>query len=330
MKIVVTLNVKKQWTRIPGNIEWSFCGADTQSINEALTPDTDVLVTDVMPTNISACSGLKWLHLMSAGTEQLISHPLMERELRLSNAAGIGSVHMAEFVVAQLLRHRKRFDALAAHAQERRWPNRLAESRPSLRGGHALIIGYGGVGRETARLLTAFGMSVTAVQSVAARQTYHGYMPYPDIGDPEGLLPKRIVTAAELHSVLPEADVVILAVPLTGATVHLMNREAFDRMKPDAVLINVSRGRVVDTVGMLEALDAGVFAHAYLDVFDVEPLRADSPLWTHPGVTATPHMSGVMPDSAHLQQDLLLRNLERYQRGEKLINELDRNKFMKP
>ncbi|MBO9608231.1 MAG: D-2-hydroxyacid dehydrogenase [Paenibacillaceae bacterium] len=328
MEIVVAMNVQHRWNRIPAGMACTYCAPDPQAIARAISPDTAVLVTDAMPADITACGGLKWLHLASAGTDQLNGHPLMSRELKVSNAAGIGAVHMAEFAVGQLLRHRKRFDAFAAFANDRRWPDRLAESRPSLRGGHALLVGYGGVGRETARLLTAFGMTITAVQSAAVRQPYRGFLPYDGIGDPDGSLPERIVTAAELPQVLPQADVVLLSVPLTAATRALMNREAFARMKRDAVLINVSRGGVIDTAAMLAALDADEFAHAYLDVFDVEPLPAESPLWTHPRVTATPHMSGVMPDSAELQQELFLRNLGRFLQGETLLNELDRTRFI--
>ncbi|MBO9599087.1 MAG: D-2-hydroxyacid dehydrogenase [Cohnella sp.] len=327
MKILVAYDAKSEWPNVPADLEMTYCNDDRRSIEHAMTPDTEVLVTDVMPTDISACVGLRWLHLLSAGTDQLICHPLMKQELKVSNSAGICAVHMAEFVVGQLLRHRKRFDALAELSWSKVWPDRVAYSRPSLRGQHALIIGYGGVGRETARLLTAFGMTVTAIQTAVARQHYSGCMPFEGIGDPDGIIPRNIVTTAELSSVLPEADVVILAVPLTPATHHLMNREAFARMKRDAVLINVSRGGVVDTASLLEALATETFDHAFLDVFEIEPLPADSVLWRHPRITVTPHMSGVMPDAWQQQQELFLLNVDHYRNNKTLINELDRSRF---
>lgn len=330
MRVVVAMEVEALWSKLPkeNGLEFAFCQPRVEAIEETLTPETEVLVTDAMPGRLERCGGLKWIHLLSAGTNQLFGHPLMERELLLSNSAGICAVHMAEYAVGQLIRHIKRFDAMNDLQTRRTWPaDRLAWSNPSLRGRKALIAGYGGVGRETARLLKAFGMSVTAVQSGAERQSYRGFVPYAGIGDPDGSLPDRVITTAELKEALAEADAVIVTLPLTKETRHLFDAPLFAAMKKEAVLIHVSRGAVVHTTDLLQALTAGQLAHAYLDVFEQEPLPADAPEWIHPGVTATPHLSGVMPDAMAVQENLFLDNLRRYRAGRILFNQLDRQKF---
>lgn len=300
-----------------------------EDIEKALTPETEVLVTDPMPKNIECCKGLRWIHLFSAGTNQLLGHPLMKQPIRLSNSAGICAVHMAEYAVGQLLRHVKRFDVFAELQAAGTWPaDRVGLANPSLRGRHAVIVGYGGVGRETARLLKAFGMTITAVQSRAERQAYRGYMPYTNTGDPEGTLPDRIVTTSELADVLPEADVVLISLPLTKTTHHLFDEPLLAQMQRDAILINVSRGAVIRTEALIKALEKQQLAHAYLDVFEQEPLPANSPIWSHPGITVSPHMSGVMPDAMAVQEALFLDNLNRYKNHLPLLNELNRELFV--
>jgi phosphoglycerate dehydrogenase-like enzyme len=237
-------------------------------------------------------------------------------------------MHIAEFILARLLYHTKEFRAFEELQREHRWPDRVAMSRPGLRGKQALIIGYGGVGRETARLLTTLGIRIVAVAHQPGRTPYQGYTPHPDFGDPDGHLPEQIVTPDALHDVLPDADVIVLAVPLTPETHYLIDAAALARTKASAILINIARGGVVDTQALLAALDAGRLAHAYLDVFEQEPLPPDSPVWDHPRISITPHMAGVMPDAETALRDLFRQNLPRYINRLPLINQLDRRRFI--
>ncbi len=324
MKLLIAYEGARAWSLAGDGIEVRYCAESVAAIEAALTPDTEVLVTDAMPGAEHHTAGLRWIHLMSAGYNQVIGHPLALRPgLRVSNAAGLCAGHMAEFIVGQMLRQVKRFDDFARLQQERTWPNRGAMATPALRGQRALIVGYGGVGRETARLLTALGVAVDAVQRTAARAVYHGYLPQPGMGDADGGLPQRIFTLVELPQALAEADFIVLTIPLTPETRQLLNRAALAAVKPGAVIINVARGGLIDPAALVEALDAGRIERACLDVFEPEPLPADSPLWTHPRITVTPHMSGVMPAAAGLQEDLLRKNLRRYQAGEMLLNEIN-------
>jgi phosphoglycerate dehydrogenase-like enzyme len=328
MNVLITTHAPEEWTELPSDIQVTFCDYDSHAIDQAITPETEVLVTDALPTALERCRGLRYVQLLSAGANQLLGHPLAAHDALFASAAGISAVHIAEHIVARVLYHTKELRAFEQLQRQHVWPNRVSMSRPSLRGMCALIIGYGGVGREAARLLDALGMRVIAVTSDGARRLYGGYLPYPGIGDPHGRIPGQVVAPDALPSVLPEASVVILAVPLTGATRAMISAAELSSMRQDAIVINVGRGAVVDTGALLAALDARKIAHAYLDVFEQEPLPADSPLWDHPHISLTPHMAGVMPDDSVKYRDLFLQNLARYRNGERLLNQLDRAKFV--
>jgi D-2-hydroxyacid dehydrogenase (NADP+) len=323
VRALITADVGNAWQRLPPDLGVRFCPATVAGLNEALDEQIEILVTDALPSDIARATGLRWVQLLSSGTNQLIGHPLAERPILASSAAGICAVHIAEFVVARVLYHAKEFRAFEHLQQHHAWADRIALARPSLRGQCAVLVGYGGVGRETARLLSALGMRIIAVAREATRRPYEGYMPYEGIGDPDALIPERIVATDELHDVLPEADVVVLSVSLNRSTQRLIDAAALARMRPSAILVNIARGSVVDTAALLAALDRGQLAHAYLDVFDEEPLPATSNLWAHPGIAVTSHMAGVMPDAALRLEELFLANLARFRRGERLINQID-------
>lgn len=327
-KALVAMEADPAWDDVPASVELQFCASDVAAIDAALDDDVEILLTDAMPSSDERCAGLRWVQLLSAGTDQLIGHPLMRHDLQVSNAAGSSAAHIAEFIVARLLYHTKELRAFDHLQRNHQWPDRVAMSRPSLYGKQALIVGYGGVGRETARLLTALGMRIVAVARTPERTPYRGYTPTPNFGDPDGILPERIITADDLPEALARADVIVLAVPLTSATHHLIDAQALASTRASAILINIARGGVVDTPALLAALDNRHLAHAYLDVFEQEPLPLDSPVWDHPHVSVTPHMAGVMPDSAPALRGLFRQNLRRYIDGQPLINQRDRTQFI--
>jgi phosphoglycerate dehydrogenase-like enzyme len=146
----------------------------------------------------------------------------------------------------------------------------------------------------------------------------------PDTGDEEGEIPERIYPPAALHSFLRECDYVALTVPLTPNTHHLIDAAALAAMRGDAVLINVSRGRIVNEKALAEALHNGVIAGAALDVFEEEPLSSESPLWEIPNLIISPHVSGFTPEYNARAADLFVDNLIRYLNGEELMNVVDR------
>ena len=172
-----------------------------------------------------------------------------------------------------------------------------------------VLIGVGEIGGRTAKIADAFGMHVIGVRRNADRSA-------------DGVA--RMVTPAELHDVLPLADIVVSTVPLTAETYHQLNADSFKLMKNRAIIINVGRGKTIDEQAMVAALQNSEIFGAGLDVFEEEPLAADSPLWTLPNVLVTAHYAG---DTSHYDERALaifFDNLERYKRGEPLRNVVDK------
>jgi phosphoglycerate dehydrogenase-like enzyme len=181
-------------------------------------------------------------------------------------------------------------------------------------------VGYGGIGREIARVAAALGMRVIAVTARPERRTDDAAL-VPGTGDPDGSIPERIVGLDGLHAALAEADVVSLSVPLTPASRGMIDAAALGALRPDAWLINTGRGAVIREADLLAALHAGRLGGAVLDVFEQEPLPADSPWWDAPNAIITTHVSGA--DSPGPLCELMVRNLERFRDGRPLLNVVD-------
>ena len=171
-----------------------------------------------------------------------------------------------------------------------------------------LVVGLGGIGSEVARRAHGFDMKVLATRR--SRKERPAYV------DRQG-------TAQDLDAMLPLADVVVLAVPLTEETEGMINARTLELMKPGAYLVNIARGKVVDTDALVTALESGKLAGACLDVTDPEPLPADSPLWEMPNVVITPHVASRAALTGERRKDLFLSNLRRFGAGEPLLNVVD-------
>jgi phosphoglycerate dehydrogenase-like enzyme len=180
----------------------------------------------------------------------------------------------------------------------------------TLRGAPVLVVGLGSIGGETARLMDSFGARVTGIRrrpsSAAA---------------PDAM---RVVGPDALVEALADADVVVLSAPQTAETWHLLSDREFAAMKADAVLINVSRGKLVDEAALLRALDGGRLRGAALDVFEHEPLDRASPLWQREDVLITPHVAGFHADHWPEATRLFAENLRRFTSGRPLVNLVDK------
>jgi phosphoglycerate dehydrogenase-like enzyme len=211
------------------------------------------------------------------------------------NAVGVHEVPSAELAVALALASRRGLTDFAQAQLEGSWERPLL---PGLAGSSVLLIGVGGVGREIEKRILPFDVTLTRVARTA-RDGLHAQ--------------------AELPELLPRADIVILAVPLGPGTIRLVDAAFLDAMKPGALLVNVSRGAVVDTDALVEAVASGRI-RAALDVVDPEPLPADHPLWTLPGVTITPHIGGNVSTMSRRIDPLILTQLTRLREGKPLLN----------
>jgi phosphoglycerate dehydrogenase-like enzyme len=243
---------------------------------------------------------LRWVQSAAAGYDNAIFRQLVSKGVTLTTSHG-QAVGMADYVLAGVLDHFQRWpERRAAQAAQQWW----SESFREVLGSQWLIIGFGAIGQGVAQRARAFGANIVGVRRDPADHP----------------LADRIVGLAALPDELPSADVVVLAIPLSGVTRHLANAAFFAAMKPGSVLVNVGRGALVDEAALLAALDTGTPAHAVLDVFETEPLPKDSPFWGHPRVSMSGHASGVTGGQHLRNQALFLDNLERFAAGESLLN----------
>jgi len=285
---------------------------------EALTdPDLEILVDDRPPSDLDRVPSLRWLQTGSAGVDHLAADPPWRKGIVVTNARGVFAIPMAEYVSGMLLRVNQPA-VWAADQAAHRWPTE-ASLISLLRGRTAVLLGYGSIGREVARQLSALGMRIIAVKPRPELRHDTAYR-VPGTGDPDGSIPERIVDVPELTTAVTEADALILTLPLTEASRGIVSAEVLAAMPRSSWLINVSRGAIVDEPALLAALREGRLAGAILDVFGQEPLPADSPWWDTPNVIVTPHSSGM---THRFYDELLVENVRRYLAGEALLNQVD-------
>ena len=283
-------------------------------------PQAEVLFCDTLLNDLSRWPRLKWMQISAAGIEHLLANPPWQRGVQVTTFSGVAAVAMAEFTITAILAWTRNLYILHGLHIARTWaPDRTALGGRVLRGKTLTIVGYGSVGRETARLAKPFGLRVLAVRNRPEAAEDTGYYE-PGTGDPDGSLPDRVYPVSELHAALAEADFVALSLPLTPQTRNLINAEALAAMKPTAYIVNVGRGATIDDDALIAALNRGQIGGACLDVFAQEPLPSSSPLYQVPNLVVTPHMSGVRYDYWDAAMPLFEANLRRYLAGEALLN----------
>lgn len=275
--------------------------------------------------NLEQAPNLRWVQSHSAGIDRLRDHPIWNSDVVITTASGIHAPNIAQYVMAQILAWANRIPTWLKLQAESRWPeNRWDKLLPDeVRGRTLGIAGYGSIGREIARVASAFGMTVLATKRDARHLEDTNYM-VPETGDPEGVLPARIYPGEATRSMVAECDYVAITLPLTEKTHHLFDEEMFRAMRPNAYLVNIGRGPIINERDLVKALKKGWIAGAGLDVFETEPLPADSALWQLDNVIISPHISGFTPHYDERATDLFAENLKRYLGGRPLLNVVDR------
>lgn len=255
---------------------------------------------------LAAAPSLRWQHTPSAGVNHILTPIFLERDIVLTNSAGVYAIPIAEFVLAFILNHAKQLSKLQTSQAEHYWATGL--ELQELTDATLLIIGAGSIGQAIAQRASAFGMRVWG--------TRRNPQPLPEF--------ERVVGVNEWRSLLPDADYVVIATPLTSETKGMIDAAALRSMRPSAYFINIARGAVVDEAALLTALSEGWIAGAGLDTFSTEPLPPDSPFWSLPNVFVTPHCSGFSPQVTERIIALFLDNLTRYRTGTPLRNLVDK------
>lgn len=269
---------------------------------------------------------LRWVQAHFAGIDQLRNHAVWDSDVVITTASGVHAPVIAQYVMAQILAWAHRIPRWLKYQGQSEWPQKRWDKflPDELRGKTMGIAGYGSLGREIARLARAFGMEVLATKRDARRLEDNNFT-LPDTGDPKGELPARIYPGEATRSMIAECDYVVITLPLTEKTHHLFDETMFRAMRENAFLVNVGRGAVVKESDLVRALKKGWIAGAGLDVFETEPLPADSPLWQMENVIISPHISGFTPHYDERATDLFGENLRRYLSGKPLLNVVERD-----
>ncbi len=256
--------------------------------------------------NWSEARRLRWVHVGGVGIDWALFPDLVESEVVLTNSRGVFDTSLPEYLLGLMLGLVKDLPGMLVHQAREEWHQRLVEP---LAGRRALIVGAGSLGHATARLLSALGMSVTLVGRSERR------------GDPAD---GRIRAVADLASLLPEADWLIVLAPLTPETRGLIGERELALLPAGARLANIGRGPTVVEDALVAALRSGHLAGAVLDVFETEPLAPGHPLWSMPNVIVSPHIGGDEVGTPLAFTRAFLENLERYMAGQPLRNVVDK------
>lgn len=270
---------------------------------------------------------LRWVQLDTSGVDHLLGTWLWQADVAVTTLNGVAPPTMSEYALMMMLAFAHHLPLMLQHQARADFPTLAERWRRfmprELRGATLGIVGYGSIGRELGRVARALGMRVLGLRRGAAppAQTYR----VEGVAGEEAA-PERLFGSDGLLEMLPLCDYVVLLVPYTPATHHIIDRAALRAMKPTAILINMARGGVVEEETLREALEGGWIAGAALDVFAQEPLSPSSPFWGMSNVIISPHVAGFTPHYHERVLELFGANLRRYLSSETLLNQARRDR----
>lgn len=250
---------------------------------------------------------LRWIQLASAGVSAALCPIAKSKGIQVTNLAGLYGPTIAEHALTMLLVLNRNLQVAQRHQASKAWDRSVADTMRDLFGQTLAIVGLGNIGCNIARLARAFGMRV-----IGCKRTP---MPCPHVD--------QVYPNTELRAMFAEADHVVIAAPLTPRTDGMISLVALQAIRPQAILVNVSRGPIVQEKALIEVLRNGPLGGAGLDVFAVEPLPKEHPFWTMPNVLVSPHYSGETVNTGPLPAQRFVRNLRAFQEGnlqEGLVN----------
>jgi len=275
--------------------------------------DTDIFMgLSLKADKLALAPKLQWIQAVSAGVAQFMYPELRERGVILTNASSVHCVPIAQHILGVIVGLARRFPDCLRYQRQGIWALSELWTAPvkprELRGQVLLFIGFGAIGRETARIVRPLEMRVWALT--------HSGRSGSDVAE-------RVWQTSQLHEALPLADFVVVAAPATPETRNKLGEREFALMKPSAYLINVARGTLLDEPALISALERNVIAGAALDVTVKEPLPPESPLWKVNNVFITPHVSGATENTWDREEELMGENLKRWFAGDELLNRVD-------
>ena len=283
-----------------------------RGLDEALAEAEVLLTLSTMPADLlSRAPRLKWIQLTSPGADHLVHREVFQSDIPVTTAGGIHVTPIGEYVLGMMIMLAKGWPHLFRAQQRGEWARLTPQG---LEGKTVGVVGLGNVGQEVARLAKLLGMRVLAVRRSGAPLESGEY------------LVDEMFAPLDLLHVLSQSDYVVLALPLTEETHHIMGELAFQAMKSSACLINVSPGAVVDETALVRALKVGLIAGAGLDVFESEPLPPESELWKLRNVIISPHIAGTSERHNERVTNFFCENLKKYLNGQPLLNVIDKKR----
>jgi phosphoglycerate dehydrogenase-like enzyme len=327
MKIVVDAPVHPPGLEHFRKIGCEVCCIDPpgeiiRDLDPALIEDADILLTTFPPSNFELMKSLRWIQLISTGYNQLYPLGLTAKGIKASNSQGVFNVPIAEWNIAMMINLARNVRQMIRHQDAGIW-DRSAVFQREIRGLTVGLWGYGGIGRETARLAKQLGLTVHAYTRSGIKPRTNIYL-VPGTGDPEGVLPDRAFTAGQEKEFLGGLDFLVLSLPLTPATRGLIGEKELRALRPGAFLLNPARGPIVQEEALHRALTEGWIAGAALDTQHKNPCPPEDPIWRFPNAIVTPHISGssLGPHFNERMWDIFRQNYERFTSGRPLLNEL--------
>jgi phosphoglycerate dehydrogenase-like enzyme len=292
-----------------------------------LLRDKQIMLCRRPPKNFLDMRELELIQLVTVGFDHLAYLKLHEFPVRVCNARGLFDTAIAEWVCAMMINLVRDVPGMFRNQQAKVW-SRDVRFHQEIRHKVLGIWGYGGIGRETARLAKALGMTVHVLSRFGVKPRENDYTP-DGAGDPEGKLPDRVFLAGQEKEFLSDLDFLVLCVPRTTSTTGMVGEAELRCLKPTAYLLNVARGPIIQEAALVDALSQKRIAGAALDVHYAYPLPPEHPLWSMPNVILTPHISGSEQSTyyRHRLGLLLLENVKRFLRDEKLLNEVTKDEL---
>jgi phosphoglycerate dehydrogenase-like enzyme len=293
-----------------------------RSVAAEIIGDVEILFGEFPPENLSDMRALKLIQIPTAGHNQLHHLDLPAKGIRACNARGNFDVPIAEWNIAMIVSLARNLRQMIRNQDSGTW-DRSACFQREIRGSIVGLWGYGGIGRETARVAKAMGLRVHVLSRKPVGPSDHIYR-VPETGDPDGVLPDRVFLPGQEKEFFSNLDFLILAMPLTKTTRGIVGERELQSLPRNAFVLNPARGPLIQEQALLKALESGWISGAAIDTHYYYPMPTNHPLWRFPNVIMTPHIAGSSKSTHYIDRswDIFVTNVKRYIAGEQLLNEL--------
>lgn len=304
----MNLLIKYRYNLKPHHIEKILSARDDINLVDNIEL-AEIVLGGISIEEFKRANNLKWIQATGAGVDNLLYPEMVESDVIITNASGVHPIPIAEHTFALILAITRGLIKSFEGKARRKWVHNEVFI-DELYGKTIGIVGYGRIGQGIAMVAKGFGMKVIALKR--------------DVNKTIKIVPDELLGRDSLDELLSKSDIVVLIVPLTKDTYHMIGERELKLMKPTSILVNVARGKVVDENALIKAIKERWIFGAGLDVFDTEPLPPDSELWELDNVVITPHIAGLNPYYTDRLLDIFIRNLKVYPDVSKMINVVDK------